>query len=339
MYYTSLEDYWPGRRVALTGATGFIGHRLAMQLTRLGGRVTALVRPSSNRSRLAAAGIPCTTVSLEDSDGLVRAFAGREFVFHLAGAVDFENDWERFLRVNVAGTRQVVAAAQDAGVRRLIHTSSIVAVGAADEPEVLNEKAIWNLGSLRIPYVTSKRRAEELALAVSARKLEVVVVNPAAVVGPDDFSASEFGTLCRRFWRRRILLNFGGGNSFVDVRDVAEGMLLAAMRGRAGERYILGGTNRSMTAFFADLARAADKPIMRVRLPNAFGTVVAYCNQRWPGRAGRRSYFTRGQAKLAELFFYFSSEKARRELGYQPRPLAGSIRDAHAFWMAGSKSA
>src|SRR5262249_45753017 len=155
-------------------------------------------------------------------DSIIRACQGSEFLFHLAGAVDFANDWERFQRVNVDGTRCVIEAARLAGVRRLVHTSSVVAVGASARPGFLDETAHWNLGDLHVPYVTTKHQAERLALAASQAKLEVIVVNPSCVVGPDDFSASEFGTLCRRFWRRRVPFYFGGGNNFVDVRDVAE---------------------------------------------------------------------------------------------------------------------
>ena len=101
------------------------------------------------------------------------------------------------------------------------------------------------------------RRAEELALAANGRGLEVVVVNPACVIGPDDFTSSEFGTLCRRFWLGRLPIHFGGGNNFVDVRDVASGIVSALDRGRPGERYILGGANRSLTAFFRATLRPA----------------------------------------------------------------------------------
>src|SRR5262249_52426375 len=155
----------------------------------------------------------------------------------------FGDDWQRFRRVNVEGTRRVLEAARMAGVRRVIHTSSIVAVGAAQRPVKLDETARWSLARLNVPYVTTKRMAEDLALATLGKGLEVVVVNPGCVVGPDDFSGSEFGTLCRRFWRGRVPVYFGGGNNFVDVRDVAAGHLLAAERGQVGQRYILGGIN------------------------------------------------------------------------------------------------
>jgi dihydroflavonol-4-reductase len=322
---------WAGRRVAVTGASGFIGYHVARELVRRGADVLALVRRGSAVARLRSAGVRIAEAPLDDSGALARGCDGREFVFHLAGAVDFENDWDRFRRVNVEGTRNVLAAARAAGVRRVVHTSSIVAVGATSEPGVLDETAAWDLGSLRVPYVTTKRQAEEEAL--TAVGPEVVVVNPACVVGPEDYGRSEFGTFCRRFWRGRIPFDFGGGNNFVDVRDAAAGHLLAAERGRPGERYILGGCNRTTTAFFADLARVAGRPIFRLRLPAALGGLVATLNDRFGVWRAARSYLTAGQARLLGLFFYYDCGKAHRELGYRPRSLRASLADSHAFWM------
>src|SRR5262249_23375986 len=214
-----MDSFWHDRPVAVTGASGFVGYHLALLLRRMGARVTALVRATSARQRLLAAGVTCQTAPLEDVAALTEGCRGAAVVFHVAGAVDFEDHWERLQQINVGGTQNVLAAARAAGVRRVIHTSSIVAVGATPKPRILDETASWDLGRLRIPYVTTKRRAEETALAVSGPELEVVVVNPSCVVGPDDHSNSEFGTLCRRFWRGRIPIHFGGGNNYVDVRD------------------------------------------------------------------------------------------------------------------------
>jgi dihydroflavonol-4-reductase len=293
----------------------------------------ALVRGTSRCQRLEAAGIACAAVDLEETGTLVPALRGCEVLFHLAGAVDFQEDWGRFERVNVGGTRQVLAAARAAGVRRLVHTSSVVAVGARSHPVVLDETAPWNLGGLRVPYVTTKRQAEELALEASGTGLEVVVVNPSSVVGPDDFSGSEFGTLCKRFWRGRLPFFFGGGNNFVDVRDLARGQLLAAERGRSGQRYLLGGSNRTYTALFADLARVARRSIFRLRLPCALAGIMAHLNGAVQRGSTARAYLTVGQARLLPLYFFFSSAKAERELGYRTRPFIESLADSYAFWM------
>jgi dihydroflavonol-4-reductase len=330
---------WSGRQVAITGASGFVGSHVARQLASGGARVVALVRASSVRRHLAHPNISYAQVDLADPGTLAPACSGCEIVFHLAGIVDFTSDWERLFRINVQGTRAVLAAARAAGVRRFIHTSSIVAVGATRRPCIQDETAAWKLDSLRVPYVMTKRIAEQEILAASGKGLETVVVNPGCVVGPDDFSGSEFGTLSRRFWRGRVPFHFGAGNNFVDVRDVAAGHLQAAQKGRPGQRYILGGHNRTYTALFADLARVASRPIFRVRMPTAVGTWIAALFDRCQRGRQARPYLTSGQARLLALFFYFSSSKARRELGYQPRSLRQSLADSHGFWMGPESAA
>lgn len=325
---------WAGRRVAVTGATGFLGHHLCVALTAAGAEVTALVRAFSDTSRLKAIGVRCQVAPLDEPVLLAEACRGRSIVFHLAGAVDFNNDWDRCRRVNVTGTGNLVRAAAAGGVRRVVHASSIVAVGATPEPVRLDESSPWALGERAVPYVTTKREGEELARGFRGGP-EVVVVNPASVIGPDDYSGSEFGVMCRRFWQGRIPLVFGGGNNFVDVRDVAAGMLRAAERGRPGERYILGGTNRSYTTFNAELARVADRPIPRIRLPSFLARLGAELNDRIKKKRSKRPLLTSPQARLLGLFFYYDDSRARQELGYMSRPLRDTIADTYQFWTTG----
>jgi len=324
---------WTGRRVAVTGATGFVGWHTAAALVRRGAAVTAVHRGGSDVSRLLAAGVSCRAAELADGPALAAALRGCEFVVHAAGAVDFGDDWARLRAVNVGGTRSVLAAARAAGVRRAVHVSSIVAVGGGESPRVLDETAAWALGRFRVPYVTTKREGERAAIAANAGGFEVVVVNPGCVVGPDDFAGSEFGLLCKRFWRGRVPVYFPGGNNFVDARDVADGVLRAAALGRPGERYLLTGANRTLRDFYADLGRAAGRSRPRVGLPAWLGVGFAEVS-RWVARRGRRPYLTPGQARLLGLYFFFTCAKARRELGYAPRPLAETLADAHAFWAA-----
>ena len=325
---------WAGRRVAVTGATGFLGHHLSVALTAAGAEVTALVRAFSDTSRLKALGVRCQVAPLDEPVLLAAACRGREIVFHLAGAVDFNNDWDLCRKVNVAGTANVLRAAASAGVRRVVHASSIVAVGAAPSPVRLDEDSPWQLGGAAVPYVTTKREGEQLALGFRDGP-EVVVVNPASVVGPDDYSGSEFGLMCRRFWQGRIPLVFGGGNNFVDVRDVAAGMLRTAEVGRPGERYILGGTNLSYTAFNGELARVAGRAIPRFRLPTPLARVGAAIGDRLKRKKSKRPLLSSAQARLLGLFFYYDCSKARRELGYITRPLRQTLVDAYHFWTAG----
>ncbi len=319
-------------RVAVTGATGFVGWHVIQDMRQHGFEPIAVVRSSSNISRLQEHAITIRPAGLNAVNDLATAFAGCDAVVHLAGAVDFAADWSRFREVNVGGTANVLAAARNAGVRRVVHCSTVAAVGAALTPTKLDESAKWNLHHLRVPYITTKHEAERVAFSAGDARLDVVVVNPGSVIGPDDFSDSEFGTICRRFWQRRLVIHFGGGNCFVDVRDVATGIRLANQHGRPGERYILGGTNRTMTSFFSALAQVAPKPIPRMRLPSKLGLPLSWVERTFSRKKRPRAYLSEAQAKLLPWFFYFDSGKAKRELGYSPRPLAQSVADAFAFW-------
>jgi len=324
-------------KAAITGATGFVGRHLVAELVRSGYEVTAIVRATSDTSQLSDARI--AIACLDSKDELTRALAGSDIAFHLASAVDFGSDSDRFHRTNVDGTRNVLAAAKTAGIRRVVHCSSIVAIGARRRPVLLDESSRWNLGRLNVPYVNTKRVAEELALAANGAGLEVVVANPSCVVGPGDHAGSEFGTICQRFWRGRLPIHFGGGNNFVDVRDVADGLRRCSESGRPGHRYILGGANRSMTTFFSELARAARRAIPRWRLPGSLAGLAAYLECRLSSKPRQRAYLSREQAKLLPYFFYFDCGKAQRELEYAPRPLAESLADAFRDWSGSARSA
>jgi dihydroflavonol-4-reductase len=324
---------WPGGRAAVTGATGFLGRHVVSALRRVGAEVVALVRRHSAAAELAAAGIGHAVAPLDDPAALSDALSGCRWLFHVAGAVSFD-DWEICREVNVDGTRRVLAAARAAGVRRVVHTSSVVAVGASRRPKPLDETHAWDLARFEVAYVTTKREAEAVALAGAGGDTEVVIVNPTCVVGPDDTTASEFGLLCRRFWRGSVPFVLSGGSNFADVRDVADGHLRAALAGRPGERYLLGGEDRRWRDFFTDLCRVAGRAIPRFPLPTPLAAAVAHLER---GRA--RPRLTVGQARLAGLYFFADSGKARRELGYAPRPLRRTLADAYAWWSGRRRAA
>lgn len=325
-------NFWSGRSVALTGATGFIGSHVAVALRVRRAEVVALHRAESNVSKLLAIGVKPVVAPLSDSTALAEGCRGAEVLIHAAGTVDFSANWDAVRAVNVGGTQTVLAAARQAGVRRVVHISSVVAVGATREPILQDETACWNLKQYRVPYATTKREAEAVALAAAFRGLDVVVVNPSCVIGPDDFGGSEFGILCKRFWRGRMPVHFLGGNNFVDVRDVASGILAAAMSGRSGERYLLAGENLRWPAFFRELARVTGRAIPRFSLPGFLASPLARIVGLTDNKPGHRPAITPEQARLVGLYFFFSSAKAECELGFRPRSVRESLADAHAFW-------
>jgi dihydroflavonol-4-reductase len=320
-----------GTTIALTGATGFVGRHLVEELLRRGARVRALARSSPRVEWLRSRGVDCRIASLDSPDELARALGDCEFAFHVAGAVDFGADWERIRRINVNGTIHTLDAARRAGVRRVVHTSSIVAIGATRRPRILDESAAWNLERSRLPYVTTKHEAEQEALARSDARMEVVVVNPACVIGPNDIDSSEFGTLCKRFWKGRIPIYFGGGNNFVDVRDVADGHIRALLDGRPGERYFLGGENLTYGDFFRLLADVSGYSPFRARLPSAIAPFLAKL-ETWFKKSSSKPNLPPARARLMGFHFFASSAKAARELGYQPRRVRESLLDAYRYW-------
>lgn len=328
------SQFWYQRPVAVTGATGFIGYHVTHLLVSLGARVRALIRASSRTHHLEHLGIDFVIAPLEAPEQLRRALVGQDIIIHLAGSVHLRDDWPSAWRTNVEGTRYLLQAAHQVKVQRVVHVSSIVTIGARREPRILDESAEWNLAQIRVPYVLSKRRAEELALRAAARGQEVVVVNPGCVIGPKDYSGSEFGVLCRRFWRGRLPLMFHGGSNFVDVRDVAQGILLAAQHGRSGQRYILGGVNRTWLDFFRDLARLSPWPIWRCYAPNSLAPIIAWINSHCDRRPDKRPYLSSAQAELLSWFFFMSSRRATEELGYRTRPWLQTLQDSYNFWMA-----
>jgi len=294
-------------------------------------RVFALVPPTAHPlPRLD--GVETIWGDLLDVRDVRRAVTGCDLVFHSAGTVAaWGPALARLHAVHVTGTRHVLEAA---GGARVVHTSSVVAVGASRSGRIFDEEASFPLARLRVPYVCAKRAAEELALQAAAGGTDVVVVNPGYLVGPEDHEPSAMGRFCVRAWKGRMILAAPGGYNFVDVRDVAAGHLLAAERGRSGRRYILGGENLRMPAFLRRLATVAGlRPRATPVLPVAGMWLAAAIAE---GRArcltGREPYPAFQHVRLNRYDWFCSSGRAERELGYLARPLDETLRDSHRWF-------
>jgi dihydroflavonol-4-reductase len=325
------HTYWAGRTVCVTGGTGFLGYHLVKQLGEVGARVRVFaLGPPADHPVRQFAHAEVIAGDILDPAAVKSAVAGCPVVIHAAGIVSV---WGPALAkmwpVHVDGTRNVLTAL-DPGAR-LIHTSSVVAVGASTG-EVLNEDSPFNLGGAKLAYVQAKRAAEELALGSNR---DVVAVNPGYLVGPEDFDKSVMGKLCQRFWRGRAPLVPPGGLNLVDVRDVAAGHLLAAERGQPGRRYILGGENLTYTDFMRQMAEVAGmRPRWLPRIPRPLFGLGALLNEARGRLRGKEPYPSLAHARLNRYYWYFSSDRARRDLGYGPRPVRESLADAYT-WYAG----
>jgi dihydroflavonol-4-reductase len=312
-------------KVLVTGATGLIGKAVARELIARGHAVRALLRPASDPSPLAGLAVEVARGDVLDAASVRAALAGQDALVHVAGIPRVGADPGQIHDVNVRGTALVLAAAREAGVGRVVHTSSISAAGGTRRPVVPDESAPGNAASLGIPYFVSKLEGERLALAEAARGLPVVVLRPGVVLGPGDTHRSSAG-LVVAIAKRRLPAVLAGGTSFCDVRDVAAGYAAALERGRPGEVYALAGHNLPLAEFAARTAALAGVRAP-VRVPYPAAWLLAATAEVAAALLGRRPPTNRDLARSGSLFTYASSEKAARELGYAIRPLEAMIRD------------
>jgi dihydroflavonol-4-reductase len=292
--------------------------------------VRVLVRQDTR----AIEGLPLETVrgDVLDPGSLERAFPGAEVVFHLAARISIAGPEDGQVEaINVRGARHVARACVSCGVPRLVHFSSIHALSAEPESEVIDEGR--RPAGVEAPvYDRTKAAGEREVLAGVDEGLAVVVVNPTAVIGPWDFKPSAMGEvilgLCRG--QRRVLVR--GGFNWVDARDVADGAIAAAERGRSGERYLFGGTWLDLADLAGMVAMEMGSRTWRWAAPMWLARLGAPLAEYWARWGGWRPLMTRESLRALRGHRFVSHEKARAELGYQPRPLAETIRDTVAWF-------
>jgi len=302
-------------KVLVTGATGFIGSHVARLALERGDDVCLAVEDGSPDTAIADLDCERLRCDVRERRSVRRALKDCERVFHCAGLTSVRwEDRERLFEVNVGGTKVVMEECLRAGVERVVYTSSAAAVGPAEEGKTADEGQLFTAGHLDIPYVNSVHEAEVEAMRVAAQGLPLVCVNPGVCFGAGDVQLAST-RLVRSFLLGRVPVYTDGGASIVDVRDVAEGHMLADTRGKIGERYILGGRNFTFDRLFADLGRLSgvDPPVkLPGRAAAAAAAVIAAGGWSWP--------LGPVEVRAATQRWTYSSAKARRELGWRTRP-------------------
>lgn len=312
----------------VTGATGHIGYALLKELVDSGEKVRILIRKDSKQFD----GIDCEKVygDVTDLDALLKAFEGVDVVYHLAGIIDINADQEDMIwNVNVGGTKNVVKACEEKGVRRLVYASSVDAFKPLPNNEVMREVSEFKPDELDGTYAKTKATATQFVLdEVKAGKIDAVVTHPGACIGPYDFKVSNVGEMVRMFVYGvfPVTLSFGAYN-FVDIRDVAYGMHMAALKGGKGECYILCGEQISVANFITATAKACGKKAPKIPLGYGFAKAVAPAAEVYYKLAKKTPLFTRYSIRKLVSNCNFSIDKARNELGYNPMSVEQSVTD------------
>jgi len=316
----------------LTGATGFLGNHLARLLLEEGRDLRLLVRETSDRRPLAALPrINGSTVNgstvlgdLQDRDSLDRAVEGCDQLFHVAADYRlWSRDPGELRRSNVDGTRNMLEAAAQAGVKRIVYTST---VGTLSLPG--DESTPAGPQDLTGPYKKTKFEAEQIALDFARGGAPVVIVNPTAPVGERDFKPTPTGKIIQDFLDDRMPAYLDTGLNLVDVRDVARGHLLAAQKGRPGERYLLGARNMTLQEILETLSEITGKPAPKLKIPYAAAYAFSLLETGLAAVTGREPRAPLEAVRMARKKMYVHSDKAERELGYQPGPVEPALARA-----------
>ena len=319
----------------VTGATGLVGANVVEALNHAGWRVRILRRPTSRMDALSDLAYEEAIGDILDAPSLVDAMQGIDVVFHVAGAADYwRKGVDHLYRVNVDGTRTVVQAALKAGVGRLVHTSSVSAVGPAPDPDhPVDERHEYTLPPHVFPYAHSKLMAEREVLKGVEQGLDAVIVNPSIVIGPRDVYLTT-GSLFENM-RRGLPVVPRGGSGVVDARDVALGHVAAAERGRTGQRYILSAENLSHMELARLIAEemGVRPPLLELPRPVVYG--VSYLFDL--GRALQLPLPADGRTiRLSTYWFFVKNTRSLAELGMTYRPVQNSIHDA-LVWLEGER--
>jgi dihydroflavonol-4-reductase len=313
----------------ITGATGFVGWHVARKLVERGQRVRALVRPSSRLRELE--GVEPVTGDLRDRGSLDRAVAGCGLVFHVAADYRlWAADPNELYASNVDGTRNVLEAARQAGVERVVYTSTVGCIGMPDGDET-TPVALEDMAGA---YKRSKFLAEQVALEFASGGFPVVIVNPTAPVGDHDFKPTPTGKVIVDFLKRAMPAYIETGLNVVDVRDVAEGHVLAWERGKAGERYILGCENLTLQDIFGRLEKISGIGAPARRIPYGLALAAGVATTGWAAITGQEPKAPLDAVRMAKKKMWVSHAKAARELGYVPGPVEEALARAVAWFRA-----
>ena len=320
----------------VTGATGFLGSHVARVLAEQGAKLRLLVRTTSDLRNIADLNADRVVGDLRDPASIEKSLAGCDALFHVAA--DYRlwvRDPEQMYRSNVEGTRGLIEAARKHGIRRIVYTSSVATMGFSSNGALADEESPVSLANMIGPYKRSKFMAEQVAFEAARSGVDVVVVNPTTPIGEGDLKPTPTGRIVVDFLKRKFPAYVDTGLNLVDATECARGHIQALEKGRAGERYILGGENLTLKQILDRLAAITGLPSPRVKLPYVFALAAGVVDETVTGRILRREpRATIDAVRMGRKKMFTTSAKAERELGWQPSSVEGALRRSVQWFRA-----
>jgi len=309
----------------VTGASGFVGSAVARALVARGLHVRVLMRPSASRVNISQ--LPCEPVTgdMRDEAGMAAAVKGARYLFHVAADYRlWARDPGEIERNNLQGAKATMGAALKAGVERVVYTSSVAALKpGGDETQRHTEQSV--IGAYKRSKLVAEREVERL---IEKEKLPAVLVSPSTPIGPRDVKPTPTGRIIVEAATGRMPAFVDTGLNLVHVDDVAQGHLLALDKGKIGENYILGGEDVALQDMLGDIAFLSGRRAPTLKLPRAPLFPLAYAAEAFARVTGKEPFLTADALRMSRYHMFFSSEKARRELGFAARPYREGLRDA-----------
>jgi dihydroflavonol-4-reductase len=322
--------------VVVTGATGHIGNVLVRELISRKDNIKAVVPLGEDTTSIKDLDLEIIRGDVRDIDFLVQTLMGADIVYHLAGIISIVPGKRWLLQeVNVKGTRNVIEACLKSRVKRLVYVSSIHAIKEPPHGTIITESQPFDPSSVLGDYAKSKAQATLDVLEGVRNGLDAVIVCPTGVTGPYDYRVSDMGQLVLNFIRNKMKACINGAYDFVDVRDVAKGIILAAERGTSGESYILSGERISVRNLFSILETITGIRAPRFEVPCQLARVVGVLATPFYILRKSKPLITKDSIDVLASNSFISSEKAKRELGYSARPIHESLVDSVAWFKSG----
>jgi len=324
--------------ILVTGGAGHLGNVLVRTLLEKGEKVRVLVLPGEDVSSLEGLDFETVEGNILDPVQLRKAMEGVDLVYHMAALVAITSDkYELMYRVNVEGTRNVIEACREMGVRRLVYTSSIHALGRAEDSITMDETIEFDQTNPSGAYDRTKAIASALVQEAAKSGLDAVIVLPTGVIGPSDFRRSEMGEMLLVWMQETPSISTDGAYDFVDVRDVAEGHILAASLGRSGEAYLLSGTQVTVSEYRQLVQEAAGVRSHEIKLPGWFVKLIAPLAEFYYKISRTRPRITKYSIETLQSNSRVTCIKAEKELGYRRRPLRETVADTVQWWRENRK--